>query len=178
MRKGKVKRYEIEEQPELKKFILVLGGLIIIIVGIYFFTRIFVTKDLTNFSSLFNKASDIEYTSGQINYEVVIAGNMLSKPNAEYYVMAFSSEDVEASYYKAVISKYSKEKGSDALPVFNLDLNNELNKPYVAGDEKPSTTYKSLKELKFGELTLLRVSNGKVTKFITDIDNIKKEFGI
>ncbi len=170
MKRRKQEKYETEEQAEIKKFIIVLLGLVIIIVGIYFFTRAFVTKDL------FNKGEDVTYTEGTINYDTVIVGNMLSRPYTEYYVMAFDSESTQANYYNTVVSKYTKEE--KASKVYYLDLNNELNKPYVATDENRSTSYKSLDELKFGELTLIKVKNEKVTKFITNIEDIKKEFGI
>ncbi len=167
MKEKKIK-YQTEEQKEIKKFIIVLIGLILIIVGIYYFTRAFVTKDLFKSNTL-----EKQYTNGAINYEVAIVGNMLNKPQTEYYVMALNSENIEYSYYRTIASKYSsKEK---ALKVYFVDLNNALNEKYVAKEEEKSNKYTSLEELKLGEITLIKVKNGKVSKFITDIDSIKKE---
>ncbi len=172
MEMGKVKKnkYETEEQKEIKKFIIVLVGLILVIVGIYFFTRAFVTKDL------FKNTDDIQYKEGAINYEVAIVGNMLSRPEKEYYVFAFNSESNKINHYNTLASKYKGEK--DALKMYYLDTNNELNKKYVATDESISTSFKSLEELKLGEVTLIKVKNGKVTKLITNVDDIKKELNI
>ncbi len=165
-----IKKYETEEQLEVKKFIFVLLGLILVIVGIYFFTRAFVTKDLFN-----NNSEEITYTDGVINYNSVIVGTMLNRKEKEYYVMAFSNENPEASYYDTLASSY---KGKKEKNIYYLDLNNELNKKYVATDDKVSTKFTKLDELKFGNLTLLKIKDGKVTKFITKVDEIKKELGI
>lgn len=168
--KNKVKKYETEEQMEVKKFIFVLLGIILIVVGIYFFTRAFVTKDL------FKQASDVTYTSGTVNYDVAVVGTMLNRSDKEYYVVAYSSENNSATYYNTLLSKYLNNE--DAMKVYYLDLNNELNKEYVATDENISKSFTSIKELKFGNITLLKVKDGKVTKFITDLEKIKVELGI
>ena len=167
MKKNKKIKYETEEQKEVKKFIFVVIGLVIIIVGIYFFTKAFVTKDL------FDKSKD-NYTEGVINYDSVIIGNMLNRPYDEYYLLAFSSENLQQNYYEALMNKYkSKEK---SLKIFKIDLNNELNKKYVAEEKgKISSKFESLENLKLGEITLIKVKNKKVIKFITNIDDIVKE---
>ena len=97
--KNKVKKYETEEQMEVKKFIFVLLGIVLIVVGIYFFTRAFVTKDL------FKQASDVTYTSGTVNYDVAVVGTMLNRSDKEYYVVAYSSENNNATYYNTLLSK-------------------------------------------------------------------------
>ena len=166
MKKNKNVKYEIEEQKEVKKFIIVLVALIIIIVGIYFFTKAFVTKDLF-------ENNDIKYTDGIINYDVAIVGNMLNRPYDEYYLIAFDSENTKAVYYNSIVSKYmSNEK---KLKIYHIDLNNELNKPYIATDDNISKNFESIKKLRLGEVTLIKVKNKKVTSFITNIDEISKE---
>lgn len=170
MKKSKIKKYETEEQLEIKKFFIVLLGLVIIIVGVYFFTRAFVTKDL-------HKESDgVSYTEGKINYDVVVVGTMLNRPAKEYYVIAFSDEDTNATYYNTLVSKYMKNEKT--LAVYYLDLDNDLNKEYIATDENISKSFTTIKDLKLGNLTLMKVKDGKVTKFITKENEIKKEFGI
>ena len=163
-------KYATEEQKEVKKFICLLLGLILIIVGVYFFTRAFVTKDLKD------SGTDSSYTAGSINSNIVIAGTMLSRPESEYYVAAFSGEDTSISYYNTIISNYISEEKS--LKVYHLDIDNALNKKYVATDEDASTKFTSLEELKLGRFTLLKIKDGKVTKYITDIEKAKKELSV
>ncbi len=171
MKKNKKMKFETEEQKEIKKFIFVILGLVIIITGIYFFTRAFITKDLFK-----NKNANAEYTSGVINYDVAIVGTMLNRPQEEYYVLAFNSEDTNVNYYNALVSKYTAKE--ESLKIYHIDLSNELNKEYVATDENISTKFDSIDNLKLGKITLIKVKNQKVTKFITNIDKIKEELTI
>lgn len=167
MRKNKNVKYETEEQKEVKKFIIVVIVLVVAIVGIYFLTRAFITKDL------FDKSSDTNYTEGTINYDVAIVGNMLNRPYDEYYVLAFDSENTQANYYNAIVSKYiSNEK---SLKIYHVDLNNELNKKYIATKDNASKKFESVDKLKLGEVTLIKVKDKEVKKFITNIEDIKKE---
>lgn len=169
MKKNKTQKYVTEEQMEIKKFIFVLLGLLILLVGVYFFTRAFVTKDL-------HKSSNgVEYTEGKVSYDTVIVGTMLNRSESEYYVYAFSNEDTKSIYYNTLVSQYSKEE--KALQVYYLDIDNQLNKDYV-DSSNPSKTFTTINELKLGNVTLIKVKNGKVTKYITNEEEIKKEFGI
>jgi len=170
MKKNKNVKFETEEQKEVKKFIFVVIGLVVAVVGIYFLTRAFITKDL------FDKASDTKYTEGTINYDVAIVGNMLNRPYNEYYVLAFNSESTQANYYNAIVSKYMSNEKS--LKVYHIDLNNELNKEYIATENKASKKFESIDKLKLGEVTLIKVENKEVKKFITNIDDIKKELTV
>lgn len=163
-------KYATEEQKEVKKFICLLLGLILIIVGVYFFTRAFVTKDLKD------SGTESTYTEGVINSDIVIAGTMLNRSEKEYYVVAFSSEDTNLSYYNTIITNYVGEE--ESLKVYHLDTNNALNQKYVATDEDASTKFTNLEELKLGKFTLLKIKDGKVTKFITDIEKAKKELSV
>jgi hypothetical protein len=163
-------KYETEEQKEIKKFFIVLIGLIVIILAIYLLTRIFVTKDLFESSS----SSDVEYTAGEINYDMAIVGTMLNRPYDEYYVIAFDSEGTKANYYNVISSNYLNS--DSALKLYYIDLANELNKQYVAtGEDEITTSFTSIDNLKLGDVTLFKVKNGKVKKIITDIDSISKE---
>lgn len=169
MKKNKTQKYVTEEQMEIKKFIFVLLGLLILLVGVYFFTRAFVTKDLHK------STNGVNYSEGKVSYDVVVVGTMLNRPVSEYYVYAFSNEDTKSVYYNTLVSNYSKKE--KALQVYYLDIDNALNKDYV-DKSNASKSFTTIKDLKLGELTLLKVKDGKVTKYITNEDEIKKEFGI
>jgi hypothetical protein len=171
MEKSKKIKYQTEDQKEVRNFFLVLIGVIIIIVGIYFFTRAFVTKDL------FTSTSDITYTDGSISSTTAIVGTMLNRSEDEYYVLIYDTEGTKANYYSTLYSLYVNS--SDSIKVYVVDLANELNKKYIASeDEKVSTKYTSLKDLKLGEVTLIKVKNGAVKKYITNVDDIKEELAI
>ena len=170
MKKNKNIKYETEEQKEVKKFIFVVIGLVIVIIGVYLFTKAFVTKDL------FDDKNNTDYTEGIINYDTAIVGNMLNRPYAEYYLIAFDSKSLQQNYYSTLISKYKSNEKS--LKVYQIDLSNELNKQYKAQDGNESKNFESIDKLKLGEVTLIKVKNKKVTKFVTNLDEIAKELTI
>jgi len=163
----KNERIESEEQIEIKRFIIILLILVIFVVGIYFFTRIFVTKDL------FGNKDENNNTpiSGTVDYDTTLIGAMLSKPEEEYYVLAYKSEDITSDvYYGGLVTNY--RKSTKALKVYTADLSNELNKKYY--DNKNVNT-SSLETLKLGDVTLLKISKGKIVAVYTKEEDITKQ---
>lgn len=164
--KNKNIKYVTEEQKEVKKFLIVVVVLVIAVVGVYFFTKTFVTK-----------SNEVTYQDGVINYDVAIVGNMLEKNEKDYYVLAFNGSSNDANYYSTLISSYKKK--DKALKVYMVDLDNELNKKYVSEkEEDASKSFESLEKLKLGKVTLIKVNNKKVTSFKTNEEDIKKELAI
>lgn len=162
----KNKRIESEEQIEIKRFIIILLVLVILVIGIYFFTRIFVTKDL--FAKNDDKDTPI---TGTINYDTTLIGGMLNKPEDEYYVLAYKSEEITNDvYYGGLVSNYKKK--SNALKVYIADLSNELNKKYY---DKENINTSSLENLKLGDVTLFKVNKGKIIRVFTKEEDITKE---
>ena len=65
----------------------------------------------------------------------------------------------------------------DALKVFYCDLGNFLNADYYVGsDGESNPDAQNISEFAFGDLTLIKVENGKITKYLEDVDAIKAEF--
>lgn len=164
--KNKNIKYVTEEQKEVKKFLIVVVVLVIAVVGVYFFTKAFVTK-----------SNEVTYQDGVINYDVAIVGNMLEKNEKDYYVLAFNGSSNDANYYSTLIASYKKK--DKALKVYTVDLDNELNKKYVSEkEEDASKSFESLEKLKLGKVTLIKVSDKKVTSFKISEEDIKKELAI
>ena len=79
----------------------------------------------------------------------------------------------EKAYYSSLISKYKENK--DALKVYFIDLNNELNKKYynVNNDNISNKNAKSISELDLGDITLIKISNKEINAYIDDITSIE-----
>ena len=75
----KKETYLSEDQQEIKRFILLLIIIVILILGVYFFTRLFVTKDLLN-----KDADKNTVIPGSIDYNAASIGSMLSRHEKEY----------------------------------------------------------------------------------------------
>ncbi len=176
MEKKKVKKnkvsYRTAEQDELIKFGVVVLVLAVIIAGVYFGTRAFVTKDL--FTS--DEGESTEVVPGTVNYEVAIMGQILNRPEKEYYVAIYNQ--VEGDYITDMLSlvyEYSSKK--ESLPIYSVDLSNKLNEGYY-DPENVNVKAQKLDEMKVGDITLLKIKKGKISKYIVDYAKMQKELGI
>lgn len=156
-----------EEQKEIKKFILILGIVIILVIGVYFFTKIYVVKDTND--------KDDTKTEITFNYNKTILGSLFNRPYDEYYVIVFDSEDLQANYYYNLVSSYQNK--SNASKIYIADLNDSMNKKFYNKDESNPQAQEA-SELKVKDLTLIKIKNKKINRYLEDVDSIKKELGI
>ena len=152
--------YASEDTNDVKRFIIILAIVIVFVVAAYFFTRIFVTKDLLHEDTK-------EVTSGAINYNNTLIGNMFNKTSEEYFVMLVDTKENRSVFYLGLMNNYVKKEG--ALPIYLADLSNALNTRFIA-DEANIT--ENLDEFKVSGPTLVKIKNGKVSKYYTTDDDI------
>jgi len=157
-----------EEGRELRNFVFILIGIVLVVLVIYGITSLIKkNKDKTE--------ADTTVTEGEIDYDKVIVGTMLGKEDKEYYVMVYDGKDDYAILYSTIITEYKDKENS--LNIYYCDLSNKLNEAYKA-KENSNPSAKSVDEFAFGDLTLVKVKNGKVSKYIEGLDTIKKELGL
>ena len=154
-----------EDQMEIRRFLIILGIIIVLVIGVYFFTRIFVTKDLKN-------NTEEQVTEGKIDYNKTLIGSMLTKNDKDYYVFIYDNEDINAIYYNALMTSYSRN--TDALKVYIADLKNELNKNYYTENES-EVSIQDFEHLKIKDFALVKITNNKVNKIITNLSEIETE---
>ncbi len=163
-KKIKNKTVLTEEQSELVHFAIIVVVIFVLVGVIYGVSRIFIKEE--------TKISSPESQVGNVNYDVVSIGTMFNRNYDEYYVFIYDIEDPNGVYYSAIVNSYKGTK--DALKVYFCDLGNTLNKDYIAKD-KSNPKAKTMKDLSLGKLTLVKIKNGKITKYLENIDDIKKE---
>ncbi len=165
-----IDKYTSDEAREVKKFVIILLSVIILVLAVYSITRL-INKDKEN------KNSDTSVTAGSIDYDKVSAGTLFNRLDSEYYVIVYDGSDSNAIYYSALMNKYMDKEKSNK--VYFCDLSNELNKKHYVGQDKesnPSATTSS--ELAFKDLTLIKIKNGKIVKYLETLDTIKTELGV
>lgn len=151
-----------DDENIIKKFVIILLVIILLVSIIYFVTEKTKTKE------------EIENTTtAEINYEIVSVGMLLNRPEKEYYVMVYDSTSDDAILYSTLINNYKNKK--DHLKMYYCDLNNKLNSDYYNknNDNKSNPKATKIDELNFGKLTLLKISNGKISKYLENYDEIK-----
>ena len=158
-------KYKSDTEAEVYRFIKILIGVIIVVVGAYFVANAIDKK---------NKATTSKEGEVEISNTKIIVGSMLNRPYDNYYVFAYKSQDSNSVVYETLISMYlSKEKASK---VYIVDLDNGLNEKYYSETGNPKAT--KIEELKISSPTLIKVSNKKISKYIEGQDKIKKELGL
>ena len=159
-----------EETKTMKQFLITLIIVIVGVVGIYLLTKYVVKKDNST-----NNSSTTE-EKNYIDPNTAIVGTMLNKSSDAYYVIIYDKTKDNATTYYSLVSTYkAKDK---ALKVYTVDLSNSLNKKYIATDNKTNPKATNLEDLKFGEVTLLKVKNNKITEAYETTDAIKKALDV
>ena len=156
------------EQEEMFKFVIVILVVLACVGGIYLLTRAFVTKDL------FNKDETKETAKGEINYNSAIVGNIMNRPYDEYYVIVYDTTSEAAADLSTVITNFENRTDDAKLHMYVVDLHNKLNADYY-NPEKENKKSTGVSTFMFGDKTLLKIKNGKVEKYITDLTKIKEE---
>lgn len=164
--------YKTEEQKEITRLIIIIVVVAILVLGAYFLTRAFVTKDL--FTHKTNAEEVVQ--PGTVSYDVAIVGTMLNRPESEYYVVIYDTNNVDyAPEMLNTITSYKSKKNH--LQVYTVDLSNNFNVSFYDA-ENVNLEAENVADMRFGDLTLLKVKNGKITKSITDLTKIKKELDV
>lgn len=118
-----------------------------------------------------------EVTAGEINYDKISVGTILNRPYDKYYVMVYNASDDSAVLYSTILTKYMQSSSEDDyIKIYYCDLSNSLNSKYYNknNDNKSNAKVKEVSDFNFGDLTLLKIENGKITKYIEDLNQIKE----
>lgn len=153
-----------EDENTLKNLIIIVI-VIAVIIGIVYAVTELVKKDAT--------PTD-EIVSGEINYDKISVGTMLNRPYDKYYVLIYNADDAKAVLYSTILTKYmSKEKSEK---IYFCDLSNRLNAEYynINNDNKSNPKATKVEDFNFGDLTLIKVEKGKITKYTESLEEIKE----
>ena len=140
-----------EDTNMVRKFFLILLGVILICGLIYFLT----TKTLSD------NPKSTESSSTSISYDTVNVGNIFNRPYEEYYVMAYDFDASNAYEYTNAVLAYKSE--STSIKIYSLDLGLKQNNDHVG--DKSNKSAKTASEVMFNGPTLIKISNGKIKNY-------------
>lgn len=147
---NKVNKANYSNDTEIGKLIKM-----VVIVTIIFLIFYLITAILTKKEDLENPKQPTT-----IQYDIILAGNILNQPPSEYYVLIASSDDEQLPSYNAYLSNYKTK--DNAIRVYNVELNNPLNKMFVG--EKSNFKINSIEDLKISGSVLIKVKNKKIVE--------------
>lgn len=154
-----------EDLSELKGL-----GKILLILVVAFIAMYLITLG-ANKAGLFDPGyNKPEVGDAVISYENIMAGIIFNR-EGNYYVAILDSNDKMNTYYESVISNYQKKE--DKTPLYVVDLSDELNKSIIG--EEDNIKASSLSDMSVKSSTLLLIKNGKIVKYIIDMDTIESE---
>jgi len=145
---------------------------IMLIVLVVFGLVYLVTALATGEISLKDKKEEAK--DATIQYEEIISGESLNRADKEYYVLYLKFTDYYASTILSIKDKY--EYLDDSLKIYIVDMDKAFNQSIIAlKDENIIEKPKTINELKIEDkMTLLKVTDGKVTKRVKTYEIVKK----
>lgn len=166
---NKVRNINISDgdNNEIKTFIIIII-VIAILTGIIYGITELLKKEEKNENLV---------TSGVINYEKVSVGTILNRPYEEYYVLIYDGDSKDAVLYSTLLTKYMQKSNSkDYIKAYYCDLSNSLNNKYynVNNDGKSNKNANKIEDFDFGDLTLIKIKNGKIESYIEEYKTIKE----
>lgn len=150
-----------DETDQVRNFILILIGVAVVTFGLYFLSSHYLVKD--------GVKKDNTNTEEEIAYNNVNVGTVFNRIEDEYYVFAFDPSSLKASTYSMILNTVDTKKKR----VYFMDLSVDVNKAYVKEESNSKATKAT--ELALKDPTLIMIKDGKIAKYIENVDDIEKE---
>lgn len=153
-----------DDSKEIVRFCIILGVIILIVLIIYLISNSIANRNVYHYD---------EPYSATFNYENVMIGTMFNRPEEEYYVILYKKDNPNAEFYKVLASDYATSE--NALKIYYCDISDKMNEKYYASDGKSNPNAKTIDDLKVGDLTLVKIKKGKITKYLEKFVELKEE---
>ena len=136
---------------EFKKYMIIIGSLLLVFVFIYLISGLFITKEIKWFNK--DKENHVENTSSTS----ILASAIFKQSEEEYYVYFYDFNKPEKSIENVVNTKLNGQK------VYRVDTSSALNSNYVS--ESSNKSAKTLEELKVISNTVIKISNKTIVEY-------------
>lgn len=104
-------------------------------------------------------------TKTEFDYEKIMIGNVFNRSENTYYVLFDNYKDYKVdSYINSLI------KDSDEV-VYKVDMSLSENASHVSDDNNKNAS--SSDELKINDITLIKISNGKIVEYLVGTEEIE-----
>lgn len=160
----------ISTDNEMSKLIILIL-VVALIFALFYVITLFVTKKDSNTDNS-NNNENLEATT--IQYEKILAGNILSQKSSEYYVLVYFRDDSFVDLYKSYLSYYSTKVGN-AVPYYFVDMDDVFNSSFVFDSSNLNVT--NAKDFKFSQTALLRIRDGKIISTYEGNEQITGKLG-
>lgn len=163
----KIKKKTIKQQPvitdesyQFKNLLIIIIVIVVLLVPLYFITKL-VVKNNDEDKTVTNT------TEAVIQNEKILVGQLFNRPQSEYYVLAYKSDNKFITLFDNYISDYTSKE--DSLTFYKINLDEGLNKQYIKDETNISD---DLNELKLSDTTLIKIKDGKIENYYIGNDDV------
>ena len=150
---------------DIYKLLKTFGIMLAIILTIYFFIAVVITKEIEWFSKDNEEASETNTVENSI-----LAKNTFMQKEDEYYVYFYDFNDENTTITSLIHGTlYDYE-------IYNVDTSDAFNSNYVTDEELGNSSATSLDSLKVINPTLIKVSGDTIVEYYETEDNIISHF--
>ena len=158
----KVKSYS-SDSDEMASMLKILG-LVVLTLGLFYLVFAIATGEIS-----FGKKKTV-YKEEIQNVEI-LAGNVFSRSDSEYYVLMYDFDASDSISYENVYNLFQSYYGTSKL--YLVDLGNKFNSSYVVEDSN-LVNVSSVDVLKVVNGTLIKIEDGKAVSHHVGLEEIKK----
>lgn len=155
------KKNIVTTENELINLTKIIVIVCVVLLAFYFITVLVNNKKNDNIDN----SND---TTATIQYDEIIVGEILNRPENEYLVLVKKENDVNYDLYQSYLSIYSGK--TNPLRVYNVDLGIIFNAAAV-GEE--TVLFGDVQDFKFGDSTLIKVSNHEISQSFVGNEQIE-----
>jgi len=146
------------EDKEVYKAIKILIGVLVFFLLIYLIAAI-----ITGEIEVGGKKKKVT----EIQYSEILAEMTFKQSDKEYFVIFYDFDQKSTELINAIVNDLGQNNS-----VYKVDLSKKFNANYL-GEETTNKKPNDISQLKVKNPTLLKISAGKVSKYIEGLDNIK-----
>ena len=168
MKKQKKEYNDEEEKSIVSRFIMTIGLILIVLVALYLFVGIFVTKSIT-----FGKDKDEEQTKEVASDKTtILASQLFDQKEDEYYVLVYDTTD-EVHNIEQFLNLYKSKSG--ALTVYKVDSSKKFNSKYIVTEDSNKNP-ESINDLRIITPSLIKISSKHLSEYIEGFEEVKNVF--
>ena len=157
--KKRERKVEVTETDKIKSAVYTVIG-VFLFLGLMYLCVFGLNK-----IGAFDEGSKKPDTKTEFNYEKIMIGNVFNRSEKTYYVLFDNYKDYKVdSYINSLI------KDSDEV-VYKVDMSLSENASHVSDDNNKNAS--SSNELKINDITLIKISNGKIVEYLVGTEEIE-----
>ena len=105
--------------------------------------------------------------STEFDYEFIPIGTVFNRSDKNYYVLFdnYESDYTKDPYINSLLD-------DETIPVYKVDMSKEENSKYKS--ETANKNAKNVSELKINDITLVKITNGKISSYIIGRESIEE----